>query len=104
MPADLRDRILADFAALKVPLTADAFDTVLARAEREGLSHQQFLHRLIAEQADQRRERSIAARIREARFAERKPLAVGGGSKVQRRGEDRAADQKCSAQLCSSVS
>jgi DNA replication protein DnaC len=75
MPADLRDRILADFAALKVPLTADAFDAVLARAEREGLSHQQFLHRLIAEQADQRRERSIAARIREARFAERKPLA-----------------------------
>jgi hypothetical protein len=37
MPADLRDRILADFAALKVSLTADAFDTVLARAEREGL-------------------------------------------------------------------
>ena len=75
MPADLRERILADFAALKVPLTADAFDAVLARAEREGVSHQQFLHRLIAEQADQRRERSIAARIREARFAERKPLA-----------------------------
>lgn len=74
-PADLRDRILADFAALKVPLAADAFDAVLARARREGLSHQQFLHVLIAEQADQRRERSIAHRIREARFAERKPLA-----------------------------
>ena len=74
-PADLKDRILADFAALRVPLSAEAFDTILARAQREGLSHQQFLHLLIAEQAQQRRERSIAHRIREARFAERKPLS-----------------------------
>lgn len=74
-PLDLRERILADFAALKVPLAADAFDAVLARAQRDGLSHQQFLHLLIAEQANQRRERSIAHRIREARFDERKPLS-----------------------------
>lgn len=73
--ADLRDRILADFAALRVPLSAEAFDATLARAQREGLSHQQFLHLVIAEQAHQRRERSIAHRIREAHFAERKPLA-----------------------------
>jgi DNA replication protein DnaC len=75
MPTNLRESILADFAALKVPLAADAFDAVLARAERESLSHQQFLHLLVAEQANLRRERSIAHRIREARFAERKPLA-----------------------------
>src|SRR6476660_2520225 len=75
-PADLRERILADFAALKVPLRAEQFDAVLAAAVRDGLSHQQFLHRLIAEQADRRRERSIAQRIREARFRERKPLAA----------------------------
>jgi DNA replication protein DnaC len=74
-PADLRERILADFAALKVPLSGDQFDAVLARAGRDGLSHQQFLHLLIAEQANQRRERSIAHRIREARFDERKPLS-----------------------------
>ncbi len=74
MPTDLRERILADFAALKVPLAAAAFDAVLARAQREGLSHQQFLHLLVAEQANQRRERSIAHRIREAHFVERKPL------------------------------
>jgi DNA replication protein DnaC len=73
--ADLKERILADFAALRVPLSAEAFDTALARAQREGLSHQQFLHLVIAEQAQQRRERSIAHRIREAHFAERKPLA-----------------------------
>jgi DNA replication protein DnaC len=75
-PADLRQRILADFAALKVPLTAAQFDAVLSVAQREGLSHQQFLHRLIAEQAGQRRERSIAHRIREACLRERKPLSA----------------------------
>src|SRR5262245_16570540 len=75
-PAELRERILADFAALKVPLSAEQFDGVLAEAVRDGLSHQQFLHRLIAEQADRRRERSIAHRIREARFRERQPLSA----------------------------
>ncbi len=75
-PADLRERILADFAALKVPLRAEQFDALLAEAVRDGLSHQQFLHRLIAEQADRRRERSIAHRIREARFRERQPLSA----------------------------
>jgi DNA replication protein DnaC len=74
-PSVLRERILADFAALKVPLAADQFDAVLARAGKEGMSHQQFLHLLIAEQANLRRERSIAHRIREARFEERKPLS-----------------------------
>ncbi|HEV8062919.1 MAG TPA: IS21-like element helper ATPase IstB [Gemmataceae bacterium] len=73
--ADLHERILADFATLKVPLRAEQLDAILARAGRDGLSHQQFLHLLIAEQANQRRERSIAHRIREARFAERKPLS-----------------------------
>jgi DNA replication protein DnaC len=75
-PADLRERILADFAALKVPVDAGQLDRVLARAAREGLSHQQFLHLLLAEQADKRRERSIARRIREARFREVKPLSA----------------------------
>jgi DNA replication protein DnaC len=73
---DLRNRILADFAALKIPLTAEQFDAVLAGAQREGLSHQEFLHRLIGEQAAQRRERSIAHRLREARFRESQSLAA----------------------------
>jgi DNA replication protein DnaC len=75
-PPDLRERILADFATLKVPLRAEQFDTVLARAQRDGLSYQQFLHLLIADQADQRRERSIARRIRDARFRDLKPLSA----------------------------
>jgi len=75
-PSDnLREQILSDFAALKVPLRGETFDAALARAERESLSHLQFLHLVIAEQAAQRRERSIANRIREARFREPKTLA-----------------------------
>jgi hypothetical protein len=62
LPTDLRERILADFAALKVPLRTEQLDAVLAHAARDGLSHQQFLHLVIAEQASQRRERSIAQR------------------------------------------
>jgi DNA replication protein DnaC len=75
-PADLRERILADFATLNVPLRAEQFDAVLARAQRDGLSHQHFLHLLVADQAAQRRERSIARRIREARFRDAKPLSA----------------------------
>ena len=76
LPADLRESILADFATLKVPLRAEQLDAVLARAEREAWSHQQFLHLLLADQAAQRRERRIARRIREARFREFKPLSA----------------------------
>ena len=48
----------------------------MAAAGREGLSHQEFLYRLIGEQAAQRRERSIAHRLREARFRESQSLAA----------------------------
>jgi DNA replication protein DnaC len=75
-PEDLRTRILADFAALKVPLREEQFDQALARAQREGQSHLAFLHALVAEQATARRERSVAHRIREARFREPKTLAT----------------------------
>lgn len=47
----------------------------MARAEREGLTHLEFVHRLMAEQAQQRRERSIARRIHEAGFRELQTLA-----------------------------
>lgn len=72
---DLRERILADFAALNVPLRAEHLNAVLAHAVQDGLSHQQFLHLLIAEQAGQRRERRIERRIGDARFEQRKPLS-----------------------------
>jgi DNA replication protein DnaC len=75
-PAHLREQILADFGTLKVPLRAEEFDAILARAEREGWSHQQFLHLLIADQAGQRRERRIARRIREAHFRDPQSLSA----------------------------
>jgi DNA replication protein DnaC len=76
LAANLRERVLADCAALKVPLRAEQLDALLGRAEEEGLSHLEFVHRLLSEQADQRRERSIAHRIREARFRDPHTLAT----------------------------
>jgi len=74
-PENLRERILADFAVLRVPLTAAQLDAALAQAAKDGWSALEFLHRLITDQAGQRRERSTARRIHEAYFAELKTLA-----------------------------
>lgn len=72
---ELRQKILEDFQALRVALKPEQLDAVLGRAESEGMSHLEFLRALIAEQADQRRERSITYRLRDACFAESKTLA-----------------------------
>jgi DNA replication protein DnaC len=53
---------------LRVPLSAEQFDEVLRTAEQQGLSHLDFLQRLVATQAQQRRERAIERRLREAGF------------------------------------
>ena len=45
---DLRERILADFTVLRVPLTAPHLDAALAQAAQDGCSHLEFLHRLLA--------------------------------------------------------
>jgi DNA replication protein DnaC len=74
-PTGLRQKILEDFQALRIPLLPEQLDAVLSRAESEGHSHLEFLRALISAQADGRRERSIARRIREAGFAESKTLA-----------------------------
>jgi DNA replication protein DnaC len=71
---ELRQRILEDFQALGIPLRAEQLDLVLGRAESEGMSHLEFLRVVLSEQADGRRERRIARRIREAGFAESKTL------------------------------
>ena len=72
----LRERILADFAAIQVPLPPEEFDAVLAQADRERLSHLEFLQRLIAGPAACQRERSIAWRVKEARFKEPQTFAT----------------------------
>jgi len=71
----LRERILADFTVLRIPLMAAHLDAALAQAAQDGCSHLEFLHRLITDQAGLRRQRSTARRIREAHFAEVKTLA-----------------------------
>ena len=103
-PMELRRQILEAFQTLRIPLQPEQFDAVLARAEHEGLSHLELLRMLIGEQADQRRERRIAHRIREARFREGKTLAgfdwqfnappsIGHGSRRWRRRSSSAADE-----------
>jgi len=70
----LRDQCLRHFAALGIPLEPVALDELLSRAEKEGLPHLQFLDLLLGAQANARRERGVARRIREAHFAEDKTL------------------------------
>ena len=72
---ELRKKILEDFQALRIPLRSDQLDGVLVRAESEGMPHLEFLRILIGEQADQRRERSVAHHLREAAFPESQTLA-----------------------------
>ena len=72
---DLREQVLSDFSNLRVPLRPEQLDAALARAARDGLAHLEFLRVLIGEQAQQRRERSIAHRLREAHFRDQPTLA-----------------------------
>ena len=62
--------MLADFAALRVPLEELSFDEHLSRAEQERVTPLEFLARVIGEQADRKRERAIERRIKDAKFAE----------------------------------
>ena len=66
----LHDDVRAALLTLGFPLPADALDTALSVAEKESLSHLEFLHRLLAGPAEARRQRAIERRIRDARFRE----------------------------------
>lgn len=70
-----RDQVLADFATLRLPVTADQLDAALQQAQDAGLSHLDFLQRLLADQAGLRRQRSLERRIQDARFRDLQPLA-----------------------------
>lgn len=71
-----REQILADFATLRIPVTAEQLDAALQHAQDSGLGHLDFLHRLLADQAGLRRQRSIERRIKDAHFRDLKPLAA----------------------------
>lgn len=72
--SDLRQRILEYFEVLRIPVAADELDDALGQAEKDGWSALEFLARLVGPQANQRRQRAIERRIREARFHEPKVL------------------------------
>jgi DNA replication protein DnaC len=65
---------LSHCTTLGIPLEAVALDELLSKAEKENLSHLHFLDLLLGAQADGRRERAVARRIREAHFADSKTL------------------------------
>jgi DNA replication protein DnaC len=73
---NLRDQILADFATLRIPVTADQLDEALKQAQDAGWPHLEFLHRLLADQAGLRRQRRIERLIKDARFREALPLST----------------------------
>ena len=66
-----RQRVLALFAALRLPLTPEQLDDVLSAADREGLAPLDFVERLLGPLVRERRDRAIEYRIRKARFPER---------------------------------
>lgn len=65
---NLREQILKHLQTLKIQLSAEQLDQLLASATREKLTHLQLLERLLALPALQRRERGIERRLRLARF------------------------------------
>jgi len=74
MTPNWREQILADFATLRVPVTAEQLDEVLQQAQDSGCSHLEFLHRLLTGQAGLRRQRRVERLIKDARFREALPL------------------------------
>src|SRR5208282_1674795 len=66
----LHDDVTAALNALGLALAPVTLDAALQAAERECLSHLEFLHRLLAEPAEARRQRALDRRLRDAKFRE----------------------------------
>ena len=66
----LRDNVAAALRTLGVAITAEALDAALSAAEKEGLSHLEFLHRLLAGPTEMRLQRALERRIKAAKFRE----------------------------------
>ena len=73
---DLRQRILEYFQTLRISLSTDELDAVLAEAEKQQWNPLELLAHVLGPQADLRRQRAIERRIREARF--REPVTLEG--------------------------
>src|SRR5271157_2544634 len=67
---DPRQRLLADLAVLRVAVTAEGLDEVLAQAAQQEWSHLEFVTRLLGTAADRRRERSLERRLAQAHLTD----------------------------------
>jgi DNA replication protein DnaC len=63
---DPRQRLLADLSVLRVAVTAETLDEVLAQAAQQGWTHLEFVTRLLGTAAERRRERSLERRLIDA--------------------------------------
>src|SRR4051794_33949154 len=59
---------------LGVGVTPEALDAALSAAEKESLSHLEFLHRLLSGPAEARLQRALERRLRAAKFREQTTL------------------------------
>jgi DNA replication protein DnaC len=69
-PHRLHDDVTAALRTVGIVLAPGALDAALSMAEKESLSHLEFLHRLLAGPAEAKRQRALERRIRAARFRE----------------------------------
>lgn len=67
-PQAMRERIFEYLQILRVPFPEDEFDQLMSAADKENISHLEFLERMLGGPANRRRERSIERRIRTACF------------------------------------
>src|SRR5436305_2956209 len=68
--AHLHDDVTKALRTLGIALAPGALDAALSAAEKESLSHLEFLHRVLAGPAEARLQRALERRIRAARFRE----------------------------------
>lgn len=68
--ADLHRLLLDHLNTLKIAPVGQTLDALLTQAEQEGWSHLEFAHRLLGGLANERRERSVERRIRDAAFGD----------------------------------
>lgn len=68
LPEATRERVLRHLATLSIPFSNEQFDQLAEQADQQTLSHLDFLERFLAVPAQAREERSIAQRIKNAKF------------------------------------
>jgi DNA replication protein DnaC len=70
MASHLHDDVTSALRTLGVAVTPEVLDAALSAAEKDSLSHLEFLHRLLAGPAETRLQRALERRIRDAKFRE----------------------------------